>query len=156
MYKLFRVFFILSAVLCMAQSPCSGELVVFLHKTGKKIKYDDCNKWKGVHDKFPAYECFGKDAKPTKFEPEPDWEEADISGTCFEWNDNYKIVLQIVGKKTKIKSYFYPGKKRKLVLFDPDKDPDKKWKPLNKSDCKELRKKRKSIEVPKGISEIFD
>ncbi|MCP4348234.1 MAG: hypothetical protein GY795_22325 [Desulfobacterales bacterium] len=149
MYKLFKVVFILSAVLYMAQSPCSGQ-VFFRHKTGKKIK-SDCIKMMKSDDKLPTYTCSDKDGKSSNFDAEPDWEEADISETCFEQNDNYKIVLKVVGKETETESYFYPGEKGKLILFDPGK----KWKLLNKSDCKELRKERKPIEVPKGISELF-
>ncbi len=156
MYKLFKVFFILSAAWCMAQSPCNGEQVIFRHKTGKKIKSDNCFKMMKSDDKLPTYTCTDKDGESNKFDAKPDWEEADISETCFEQNDNYKIVLKVIGTETKTESYFYPGEKGNLVLFDPNKNPDKKWKPLNESDCKELRKTHKPIEVPKGISEIFD
>lgn len=151
MCKLLKMFFILSAVWCMVQSPCSGEDVFFRHKTGKKIK-SDCIKMKRENDKFPTYKCFEKDGELNKFIPKPHWEEADISETCFEQNDNYKIVLKVIGKETKAETYFYPGKKGNMILFDPGK----KWKPLNESDCRELRKEHKPIEVPRGISELFD
>jgi len=79
------------------------------------------------------------------------WEEAEVTVTCFQKNDRNKIVLKVVGKETKNESYFYPDNEGKLNSFDPAQE----WKSLNESDCKELTKNRKPIEVPKGISEIF-
>ncbi len=149
----FKVFLILSVVWCMAQSPCNGEDFFFIHKSWKKIKSEDCFKLKKKEDKFPTYKCFDKDVNLNMFEPGPDWEEVDVVETCFEQNDNYKIVLKVVGKETKTKTYFHPDEKGNLLLFDPGK---KKWKPLNESDCRELRKKHKPIAVPRGISELFD
>jgi len=149
MYFFKKLLLILPLLFGLAAAPCYGEDVVFIHRTEKKIN-TNCRKFKGKHDISPTYKCFDKDGN--SYDPLKDWEEAEITDVCFQHkvNDAIKIVKKVIEKQSKIERFFEVDKEGNLTPFDPGEI----WKPMNESDCNSIRKDRKTIEVPKGISDF--
>jgi len=146
MYFFKKLLLILPLLFGLAAAPCYGKDVVFIHKTENKIN-TNCQKLQGKHDSSPTYKCFDN-----PFDPGTDWEEAELMDVCFKdrVNDTIKIVKKVIGKQSKTERLFDVDKKGDLTPFDPGEI----WKPMNENDCNSIRKDRKTIEVPKGISDF--